>query len=299
MRYLPLLLLLTWMLPAQAAWDINLVSRGDGNAQYAIRMIQLGLDKYGAEYQLNIQEGHLTGARQQQDTADGAMDIMWSATTTDIEQRLIPVRVPLYKGLLGYRVFIIHEQNRNLFADVREFNQLKDFVFGQGRGWPDTEILRHNGLKVETGTYEGLFLMADGQRFHAFPRGVNEPWGELSSRPGLELTVDENLVLLYRMPFYLFVSPKKPELAVALEQGLLLAIEDGSFNSIMMQNDMVKMVIEKGNLAQRHTFELDNPNLPAATPIDNPDLWFDVSRLEHWPDKQGPQRLEVTDSTSD
>lgn len=279
MRHWILLLGLSLATPSLADDTVNIVSRGDGNARYAIGMIQLGLDEAGYSYSLNITDGTLTAARQQQDTEEGVIDIMWAATTEDIEQRLIPIRIPLYKGLLGHRVFIVHKQNRSLFANVTNFSQLQNYVFGQGKGWPDTEIMRHNGLEVETGTYEGLFLMADGQRFHAFPRGVNEPWGELDIRPELELTVDENLMFVYRMPFYLFVSPTRPDLAKVLEQGLQQAIDNGKFDALMMQDPMVQMVIARGNMAKRRIFELQNPSLPAATPVDIPELWFDIASL--------------------
>lgn len=278
MRYGLLLFGIVFALPLQAM-TINIVSRGDGNAHYAIAMMKLALDTLGADYTLNISEGTLTSARQQQDAEDGVIDVIWAATTRDIEQRLLPIRIPLYKGLLGHRIFIVHKDNKDLFAGVTRFDQLTRFVFGQGKGWPDTDIMRHNGLEVETGSYEGLFLMADGKRFDAFPRGVNEPWGEIEKRPGLDLTVDQNLMFVYRMPFYLFVSPKRPELARMLEDGLMQAIENGSFDELMMQDPMVQMVIEQGNLASRRVFELENPNLPAATPVDNPALWFDIRQL--------------------
>ncbi len=259
---------------------INLVSRDDGNARYAIGMIELAMQKAGEPYDLRVAKGVLTAARQQQDAVEGKIDVIWAATTQEVEDLLIPVRIPLYKGLLGHRVFIVHEDNRDLFANVQTFDDLKQFVFGQGRGWPDTDILRHNGLKVETGTYEGLFLMADGQRFHAFPRGINEPWGEIEVRPELELTVDPHVMLVYRMPFYLLVSPTRPELAETIERGLMMAINDGSFDELLLNDPMVKMVIERGNIANRRAFELENPMLPAATPLDRPELWFDISLIQ-------------------
>ena len=259
---------------------IKVVSRDDGNARYAIGMIELAMQKAGEDYSLQVSQGVLTAARQQQDAVEGKIDVIWAATTQEVEDMLIPVRIPLYKGLLGYRVFIVHEDNRDLFANVRTFDDLKQYVFGQGRGWPDTDILRHNGLKVETGTYEGLFLMADGQRFHAFPRGINEPWGEIEVRPELELTVDPHVMLVYRMPFYLLVTPTRPELAETIERGLMMAINDGSFDELLLNDPMVKMVIERGNIASRRAFELENPALPAATPLDRPELWFDISLIQ-------------------
>lgn len=275
-----LILLTLWaVLPSQAQDTIQLVSRDDQNANHALQMIKLGLEKADYDYELSIREGALTAARQLQDTREGTMDIMWSATKPELEEALLPVRVPLYKGLLGYRVFIMHPDYRDHFAGVTDWETMKKSVYGQGRGWPDTKILRSNGLTVETGTYEGLFMMADGKRFHAFPRGVHEPWSEIESRPELDLIVDEHVMLVYRMPFYLFVTPKKPELAEALEQGLLKAIEDGSFDDLFLNSPRVELVREKADLAERQVFPITNPNLPEATPLDDERLWLDPENL--------------------
>ena len=49
--------------------------------------------------------------------------------------------------------------------------------------------------------------MVDGDRFDAFPRGVNEPFGELAQRPDLpDLKVEDTILLVYRMPF-IYLSP--------------------------------------------------------------------------------------------
>ena len=107
-KRLTLLLALCLSLPALAQVNITLVSRGDSNAKHAIATINLALDKAALDYQLDISSGTLTAARQIQDALDGTIVIIWAATTAETEQQLIPIRVPLYKGLLGYRVFIIH-----------------------------------------------------------------------------------------------------------------------------------------------------------------------------------------------
>jgi len=264
---------------AQAQTILNIVSRDDSNAHYALAMVELGLDKAGYDHKLSISTGALSAARQIEDTREGSIDIIWAATDAEIESQLLPVRVPLYKGLLGHRVFIIHRDNRNLFADVTRWEQMQEFVFGQGRGWPDTAIMEHNGLKVEVGTYEGLFLMTDGKRFDAFPRGVHEPWSEVEARPELELAIDEHVMFVYRMPFYLFVSPERPELAEALTRGLLMAVEDGSFDELFFDSPTVQMVLEVANIEDRQVFELENPELPEQTPVDDERLWLDLSQM--------------------
>lgn len=262
------------------AEPIKLVSRGDGNAEYAIQMIRLGLEKAGVSSELNIASDALSAPKLREELLEGDIDIIWTATNIEMEEHALPVRVPLFKGLLGHRIMIIHQDNAHLFDSVNEFDDLKRFKVGQGLGWTDTTILQHNGLKVVTAVkYEGLFYMADGQRFDGFPRGVHEPWAEIDGRPDLALTVDQNIMFVYLMPYYLFVTPKRPQLAADIERGLLAAIDDGSFDGVFFSNPMVQMVMAKANLADRKVFKLNNPELPPKTPVNESKLWIDLSSL--------------------
>src|SRR5690606_4031780 len=141
------------------------------------------------------------------------------ATNQEMEDKLLPVRIPLYKGLLGHRIFIIHPNNQAKFDRVQTFEDLRTITFGQGNTWADTQILESNELTVvKVNKYPSLFYMVDGGRFDAFPRGVQEPWGEIAQRPELELTVEKRLMLVYRMPFYLFVGKDDRQLAADLER---------------------------------------------------------------------------------
>lgn len=258
---------------------INLLSRDDLNARYAIGAIKLGLDKAQHPYRLAINHTKFSEERYRQDAQDGIVDVIWSAANRTLEKKLIPIKVPLYKGLLGYRIFMVHKNNKNIFANVHTLEDLRKFTFGQGRVWPDTLILRANGLKVETSTYEGLFLMLDGNRFDAFPRAIFEPWAEIEARPNLNLAVDENIILAYKMPFYLYVSPKKPELAIALEKGLLMAVADGSFDRYFYNDPTVKKALEISDIKKRRLIELKNPNLSDTTPFNSEEFWSDISQF--------------------
>lgn len=256
-----------------------MVSRGDHNAIYTESMIRLALDKAGFDYRLDIDSGGLSWARQVRDTQEGRIDIMWSATSREIEQQLIPVRVPLFKGLVGHRLFVVHNDNRDLFSGVVSLNDLKQFTYGQGVGWPDAQILGNNGFKVREESFDRLRMMVQGKRFQVFPRGVHEPWTELESWPELELTVEPHILLVYRMPFYLFVSPKKPELAEALQKGLMVAVEDGSFDELFYRSAMIQRVIQRANIAERRVFYLDNRDLSPETPVDDSRLWLTLEQL--------------------
>jgi ABC-type amino acid transport substrate-binding protein len=252
----------------------------DGNSRYVMQLVSLAFSKIGSQYKLEIDNSDVSQARNIEDVASGKSDLLWAATSQDMEDKLLPVRIPLYKGLLGFRVFIIKPTSQAKFDQVRSFEDLKKFTFGQGATWADSEILESNGLKViRTNKYQNLFHMVAGGRFDAFPRGVQEPWQELERNAYLPLVVEKNVMLVYRMPYYLFTSKKNTKLATDLELGLNRAIADGSFDRVFHKNPMVKAVIEKANLAQRLAFPLNNPTLPKETPLDRPELWLDIKTL--------------------
>lgn len=260
--------------------QVKVVSRGDDNASYAIDMIRLGLEKVGRRFEIIVQDDALSAPKLREELIAGNIDIIWTATNMDMEQNALPVRIPLYKGLLGHRILIIHKDNTHMFDHVNTMEEALKFRYGQGVGWADTAIMQANGMKVVAATkYEGLFHMADGKRFDAFPRGVHEPWGELKNNPDLELAVDKNLMFVYTSPYYLMVTPSRPDLAADIERGLLIAIDDGSFDEKFFNNEMVKMVLKYANLKDRRIFKLRNPELPPKTPLDNSKLWIDISKL--------------------
>lgn len=265
---------------AQENTKVTVVSRGDDTAHYAIDMIRLGLEKVGRGFEVVVQDGALSAPKLREELIAGNIDVIWTATNMDMEENALPVRIPLYKGLLGHRILIIHKDNARMFDYVNTMEEVLKFRYGQGVGWTDTTIMEANGMKVVPATkYEGLFHMTDGKRFDAFPRGVHEPWGEVKNNPDLELTVDKNLMFVYTMPYYLMVTPTRPDLAADIERGLLMAVDDGSFDKRFFNDEMVKMVLQYANLKDRRIFKLRNPELPPKTPLDNPKLWIDISNL--------------------
>ncbi len=267
-------------LVANAQTVIKLNEATDGNGRYSMAMINLALSKVSTKYKLEIDSSVVTQARNIDDVATGRSDLLWAATNQEMEDKLLPIRICLYKGLLGHRIFIINPASQPKFDRVKTFDDLKQFTFGQGTTWADSSILESNGLKVvKANKYQSLFYMVDGGRFDAFPRGVQEPWQELETNSNLPLAVEKRIMLVYRMPFYLFTGKKNTKLAADLELGLNRAIADGSFDNIFYNDPMVKAVLEKANLEERLVFNLQNPTLPKETPVDRPELWLDIKDL--------------------
>lgn len=253
----------------------------DPNAAYAINMLRLALSHIDKPYRIDISTNDMTQARVNEEVRIGGnLDLAWTSSDARMEATVLPIRIPLFKGLLGYRILIINKHDQAKFDRVNTLEDLKQLTFGQGRTWADTNILESNGFTViKTNKYPSLFYMVEGGRFDAFPRGVHEPFGELAQRPELELAVEKNLMLAYKMPFYLFVSKNNPELANDIETGFNRAIANGSFDEAFMNAPEVKDVIEKANMKHRKVFYIDNPTLSAETPLDRAELWFDPKDL--------------------
>jgi hypothetical protein len=253
----------------------------DPNAAYAINMLRLALSHIDKPYRIDISTKDMTQARVNEEVRIGGdLDLAWTSSDAKMEATVLPIRIPLFKGLLGYRILIINKHDQAKFDRVETLEDLKQLTFGQGRTWADTNILESNGFTViKTNKYPSLFYMVEGGRFDAFPRGVHEPFGELAQRPELELAVEKNLMLAYKMPFYLFVSKNNPGLANDIETGFNRAIANGSFDEAFMNAPEVKDVIEKANMKHRKVFYIDNPTLSPETPLDRAELWFDPKDL--------------------
>jgi len=205
------------------------------------------------------------------------LDVIWTMTSIEREKKLLPVRIPLLKGLLGYRVFLIGQDDQARFSKISTIEQLRSLYAGQGHDWPDTQIMRANLLPVITNSnYEGLFGMLQKRRFDYFPRGVAEAWAEVELHKGNNVMVEQSLMLQYPAPLYFFVNRKNKQLAARLERGLRIALNDGSFDRLFYQRLSPLTAANLLKLEQRKVFHLNNPLLPAKTPLTEKKLWLDL-----------------------
>lgn len=202
------------------------------------------------------------------------VNVVWSAATRDNERNLLPVRIPLGKGILGYRIALIHKDNQHMLGQIKSLDDLRKYSFGLGRGWGDVPIYQKAGIPIVTANYESLFKMLASKRFHIFSRGINEVFLEYdefnAELPAI--AIEQNLLLHYPYPFYFFVSPSEPLLAARIEKGLRFMLKDGSFDRIFEKYN--GHAIKLARLAQRQIIEIPNPELPEATPLNDPELWF-------------------------
>jgi hypothetical protein len=200
------------------------------------------------------------------------LDVMWTMTSVEREQQALPVRVPIFKGLFGWRLLLASAEVAARMGDVRTLSELSQFSLVQGLDWPDTGILQANGLKVVVSpSYDAMFKQLRLGRADAFPRSVEEIWWELD-RYGQGLSVVPHICLHYPAAVYYFVAHEEPELAAAIELGLRRLRASGAFDSLFMKYH--REALDRARLGARRVIELRNPLMPAQTPLDKPELWY-------------------------
>lgn len=248
----------------------------DPHSDYVLEVLRLAIKASGQPYQLQASEAPMQQARgiYELSSVKGNVDILWTMTTDEREAQLIPIRIPIDKGLIGWRIALLTEANANIFKDVNNLKDLAAFTAGQELDWPDGPILKSNGLPLKTSaSYEPLFNMLKAGRFDYFPRSVFEVQVELDGRPGQKLVIDKHIALYYPSALYFFVSPREPKMAEDIQSGLEEMIRNGSFEKIFQRYQQA--TIKNINLKSRTIISLRNPLLSTEKmPLNRPELWF-------------------------
>lgn len=236
--------------------------------EFGVDLLVLALSKSGKSYQLTSPlTAQVNEARGQLMVESGELDVLFVSTTHDRERAMIPVKTPVYRGLLGLRLLLVKPELSAGVSQVGTLKQLRQYVGGHGLHWGDFPVYAENQLKVvPVVEYEKIFEMLKLRRFDYFHRGITEIWGELA-RYSSEFVIAENLMLFYPHPVYFFVTPDRKVLAQDIEIGLQSAVEDGSYRALF--DKYFREDIAKANLESRKLVRLMNPVVPQdALPID-------------------------------
>lgn len=246
---------------------------GDQRLEYPRKLLQLALSKTRTKYQIESASIPMNQERQVRELELGRiLDVGPIPTSIEREGRLLPIRIPLNKGLLGWRLGLIRKGDEGLFSNVKTLADLKHVSLAQGQEWPDTQILEGSGINVIKGaSYDGLFKMLAVKRFDYFPRSVMEIWGELDENKNT-LQIEPHLALHYFYDSYFFVNKKNTKLANDIREGLEKAIADGSFNKLF--EETWGEAVRKARLNERTVIELANPLMSPETPSNRPELWY-------------------------
>jgi ABC-type amino acid transport substrate-binding protein len=266
----------------RVVYPLTSADDADSRYEYDWAVLRAALQKteprYGA-FELHQSTHPMSSQRVSQELLmpGGRINVFARATSPELEQQFMPVRLPIDKGLLGYRMLLVREADLPRYAAVRSLTDLAALRIGQGKDWIDVPILRNAGLTVIEGTsYPGLFAMLAAGRFDCFSRGIDEAQREYQERRAAfpALAMEPTLLLQYPLPLYFFTrrDDEGKLLAQRIREGMEMMIKDGSLNALFQQykGDSIKA----GGLAKRRVLHIKNPHLPPETPLLRSELWF-------------------------
>lgn len=273
-----LLLLLCYSAVVFSAEPVKLIygqsiQPDDATQHYPLDLLTAAFAKVGVDVQLQRAS---TGMVQQRSlkaiAAAQNVDVFWSMTSIEREQQLLPVRIPIDKGLYGWRLLLLARDRPLPLPRLHDLRSLQQLTLLQGHDWPDTTILQKNELKVLTSShYTSLFSMLSKHRGDAFPRAVLEIWQEQTRQPQL-FQVESDVVLHYPTALYFFFNKNQQQLAQQLEAGLNAMISSGEFE-LLFQHYFAES-LARSCLGRRHILKLHNPLLPVETPLSRAELWY-------------------------
>jgi hypothetical protein len=252
----------------------------DTSSSYHIQLLQMALARAadGRELPALQVTMPMEQGRAAHELALGrSIDIFWMGADKQRSRMLHMIPIPLERGLIGYRQFIVHKKRLAEFEQVKSVKALSQFTACQGAQWPDADILRDANLPVVTSTgYEQLFKQVAAGRCDYFPRGFHEINIEMAKRGAAypELTIADSAILHYPYGIYFFVKKDNKQLADWIERGLQQLIDDGELIRHMQTHQHTSRAFPLMTSHHRHLISIPNEEFPAGQDTSNKRYWF-------------------------
>lgn len=204
-----------------------------------------------------------------------AIDVIALGPNPERETQMLPIRIDILRGIIGYRVLLIRAGDQARIAHMDDQAMRQQLTFGLNEQWADFPVLHANGFRTETSnSYESLFNMLMEGRFNAFSRGLNEASREFDARRQRypQLAIEQTKALYYPYPIYFWVNKDNTALAQRITRGLQLSLADGSFRRLFETTYAAEIAMLKNQ--RRHVIRLSNPVLPAGDPEPDTRWWW-------------------------
>lgn len=274
------LLLLASSSSLGATWEITfprIQTSNETTENYPVELLKLALEQTGVNFELKPSERLLSSDKaMRQLIVNRDIDIAWSLTDEDKENDFLPIRVPIYKGLMGWQLFLISPNFQSQFLEIQNLEDLLKYKVSQRFNSPNAAVLQAKQFQVVTGVQESnMFAQLEDGIVDFLPRSVInvrndfDVWSQ--HQP---VVIEKNIGLRYPLAMYFFLNTRSVTLHRLIETGLNRAIENGQFEALFQAH--YSELLQEFNLDQRQFFDLENPLLPKQTPIDNEGLWFNA-----------------------
>ncbi len=264
--------------------------RNELQQNYLMTVLETALkateDEYGP-YKISADFPGVLRERAAKEVASGKrINALVSTLKTAYLGNVLIVPFPIRRGILSYRLALVHKDNRNIFTQLDSSEQLKGYKVGLFSDLSTLSMMDEMGFStVPTPSHHTMFSMLQHKRFQYTLRGVHEAADELDRLRNIapHVEIEKTRVFSMFLPTLIFLSPNEPRLAERIEKGLLKIYESGEF--IALFNKFYSDPIVQSNLRDRKIIKIDSPLESIVDFPDLPDLWFD-------PEKEIPAMLE-------
>ncbi|QYK01482.1 hypothetical protein [Shewanella psychrotolerans] len=257
-------------LPQSYAEDVffinNAASKHDQRYQYSYELLELIIEATNSDFgegSMQISNIVMSRNRTFRELQEGGnVNVVAEAANSLWNEKLIPIMIPIRRGIQGFRLFIIKQENQAILADITTLTQLMSLETGSGSQWSTKVAMQQAGFEViESTQYDSLFNMLSKGRFVTFGRGVNEVFLEIKRFKQYypDFVVDEYIALHIPLATYYYVSPSKPRLAKRIKIGLQRIIDNGQFEQLFYRHHCDSLLASKLN--ERRIFKINNPHV--------------------------------------
>lgn len=228
---------------------------------YTMQVLKEALDAtipdYGP-YTLKYAEKEMNRSRTFNEMQLGErVNIADTPITESWSDKLIRIPIPVQRGILSYRLFLVNKDNKDLLTEVETLEDLKKIRQGSGAQWAITTALKDSKFNIIEGTTkDSLLNMLSAKRFDIYGRGINEIFGELADhgKTHPDIVIDQHIALYSYLPTYFHVSPSRARIAERIDIGLRKINATGRHEELFLKHH--QNFIKAANLEKRKIFML-------------------------------------------
>lgn len=165
-----------------------------------------------------------------------AINVFAGGYSAHREKQLDRIPINLDSGLNGMRLLISRQADADALAAVRTLPDLQRLRIGQVRDWPDTAILRDNGLSVEPAlSMASLLGMLQHRRFDVVLWSAREALLNEADLIRRGLKVHRHLAVCYPAGQFFHVTRQDTQRFATIERGLRAMQQDGSLRRLQRE----------------------------------------------------------------
>lgn len=236
----------------------------EGN-QLVLSLLELSLSKLDKKICLRPEVMTNSLSRKVAEVSKGHVGLVWAGLGPVVEKELRPIRIPVLRGLPGYRLFIIRAGDEKKFQGIKSIDDLRDLSVGATGDLPDRTILEHAGLDVQPiARNVRLWPMLRKKRFDYILWGCHHIFSAMDYF-GDGLVVEPNLLMFSPMVSHIYVRAEDQELHELIKTGMMRAIEDGSYDRMLFGSELIQRTFSMVQIENRQIIYTDNPLIDKKT----------------------------------